>query len=119
MPLYEYRCERCEQTFEVMQKFSDPPLKKHPNCGGKVQKLLSAPAFHLKGSGWYATDYGRSGSTASKESKSEAKAEAKAEGNGSDSSKSGKSESAGKSEKSGGSSKSESSKSSSESKSKG
>jgi putative FmdB family regulatory protein len=60
MPLYEYQCSKCGTTFEVMQKFSDPPLAEHPGCGGAVEKLLSAPAFHLKGSGWYATDYAKS-----------------------------------------------------------
>lgn len=59
MPLYEYQCESCGETFEVMQKFADEPLKTHEKCGGKVHRLLSAPAFHLKGSGWYATDYAK------------------------------------------------------------
>jgi putative FmdB family regulatory protein len=59
MPLYEYQCSKCGKVFEVMQKFSDAPLTVHDGCGGEVVKLLSAPAFHLKGSGWYATDYAR------------------------------------------------------------
>jgi putative FmdB family regulatory protein len=57
MPLYEYKCRSCGKTFEVIQRFSDEPLATHPECGGLVDKLLSAPAFHLKGTGWYATDY--------------------------------------------------------------
>lgn len=61
MPLYEYQCKKCGKVFEAMQKFSDEPLKKHEKCGGKLEKLMSAPAFHLKGSGWYATDYGKGG----------------------------------------------------------
>jgi putative FmdB family regulatory protein len=61
MPLYEYKCHSCGKTFEVIQKFSDEPLKIHAECGGPVERLLSAPAFHLKGSGWYATDYGKGG----------------------------------------------------------
>jgi putative FmdB family regulatory protein len=61
MPLYEYQCSKCKKTFEVIQKFSDEPLKKHEGCGGKVQRLMSAPAFHLKGSGWYVTDYAGGG----------------------------------------------------------
>jgi putative FmdB family regulatory protein len=61
MPLYEYKCQSCGKTFEVIQKFSDEPLKTHPECGGPVEKLFSAPAFHLKGTGWYATDYGKGG----------------------------------------------------------
>lgn len=59
MPLYEYKCHSCGKTFEVIQKFSDEPLKTHAECGGEAERLLSAPAFHLKGSGWYATDYAK------------------------------------------------------------
>ena len=59
MPLYEYRCSACGKTFEVIQKFSDAALSVHEGCGGNVEKLLSASAFQLKGSGWYATDYGK------------------------------------------------------------
>ena len=62
MPLYEYQCESCEARFEKIQKFSDPPVKTCPRCRGKVRKLVSAPAFQFKGSGWYVTDYGRKGS---------------------------------------------------------
>jgi putative FmdB family regulatory protein len=61
MPLYEYRCSKCEQIFEVIQKFSDAPLTEHEGCGGYVERLLSPPAFQFKGSGWYITDYSRSG----------------------------------------------------------
>lgn len=70
MPLYEYKCGSCGKTFEVIQKFSDEPLKIHPECGGEVVRLLSAPAFHLKGSGWYATDYAKK-SNGGSETKSE------------------------------------------------
>ena len=59
MPLYEYRCEQCNELFEVMQKFTDEPLSTHEKCGGKVHRLLSAPALQFKGSGWYITDYAR------------------------------------------------------------
>jgi putative FmdB family regulatory protein len=62
MPLYEYQCSQCGAVFEVRQKFSDDPLTQHEGCGGAVEKLLSAPAFQLKGSGWYVTDYGSGGS---------------------------------------------------------
>ncbi|HWF11071.1 MAG TPA: FmdB family zinc ribbon protein [Bryobacteraceae bacterium] len=90
MPLYEYKCHSCGKTFEVIQKFSDEPLKIHAECGGPVERLLSAPAFHLKGSGWYATDYGKGGAKSgksddskdSKESKSETKAEKSDSGSG-------------------------------------
>ena len=61
MPLYEYICEQCEETTEILQRFGDPPPAECPKCGGKLRKKLSAPAFHLKGSGWYVTDYGRKG----------------------------------------------------------
>jgi putative FmdB family regulatory protein len=59
MPLYEYQCENCGELFEVMQKFSDEPLTTHSKCGGKVHRLLSAPALQFKGSGWYITDYAK------------------------------------------------------------
>ncbi len=59
MPLYEYRCQGCGSQTEVMQRFSDPPLSTCDECGGELKKLISAPAFHLKGEGWYVTDYAR------------------------------------------------------------
>jgi putative FmdB family regulatory protein len=81
MPLYEYQCEACEHRFETIQKFSDAPLTECPKCGGVVHKLQSAPAFHLKGSGWYITDYARKDSAASKDDpKSAAKTEGQPEG---------------------------------------
>lgn len=61
MPIYEYRCQDCSHEFERMQKFSDPPIEVCPTCAGSVQKLISRSAFHLKGSGWYVTDYGHNG----------------------------------------------------------
>lgn len=71
MPLYEYQCENCGELFEVMQKFSDEPLTTHAKCGGKVHRLLSAPALQFKGSGWYVTDYAKgSGSSGNGSSKS-------------------------------------------------
>jgi putative FmdB family regulatory protein len=63
MPLYEYKCHSCGKTFEVIQKFSDASLTTHAECGGSVERVLSAPAFHLKGSGWYATDYAKGSGT--------------------------------------------------------
>src|SRR5437868_11988151 len=59
MPIYEYQCKKCGHRFEKIQKFSDAPVKKCPDCGGKVEQLLSAPAVQFKGSGWYVTDYAR------------------------------------------------------------
>jgi putative FmdB family regulatory protein len=79
MPLYEYQCDACAHRFEVIQKFSDPPIDVCPKCGGAVKKLLSSPAIQFKGTGWYITDYARSGSTSSSESKSETKTETKPE----------------------------------------
>ncbi len=60
MPIYEYRCNKCGQ-FEIMQKITEPALKRCPTCQSKVTKLISNTSFHLKGSGWYITDYGRKG----------------------------------------------------------
>ena len=57
MPIYEYLCESCGKKFEVLQKFSDEPISIHPDCGGKVEKLISTSALQFKGSGWYVTDY--------------------------------------------------------------
>jgi putative FmdB family regulatory protein len=65
MPIYEYECTQCGRIEEVFQKFSDKPLKRCPHCSGKLHKLISQSTFHLKGSGWYATDYaGKSGNSA-------------------------------------------------------
>ena len=61
MPLYEYHCLKCGKNFEMLQRFSDAPVSTHEECGGAVEKVLSAPAFQLKGTGWYATDYGKGG----------------------------------------------------------
>src|ERR1051326_7335496 len=94
MPTYEYKCDRCDKVFEVRQKFSDEPLTTHEECGGPVHRLLSAPAFQFKGSGWYVTDYARAGASKKESSTSgESKPESKT---GSDSSsKSSSSESSG------------------------
>jgi putative FmdB family regulatory protein len=59
MPLYEYQCDKCGNKFEVIQKFSDAPLEVHPECGGKVVRLISVSGLHFKGSGFYITDYAR------------------------------------------------------------
>ena len=61
MPLYEYRCDACGHRFERIQKFADPLVEVCPSCSGLVRKLISSPAFQFKGSGWYVTDYARSG----------------------------------------------------------
>ncbi len=57
MPIYEYQCAACGQVMERWQKISDSPLAECPTCGGSLHKLISSCAFHLKGSGWYVTDY--------------------------------------------------------------
>jgi putative FmdB family regulatory protein len=58
MPFYEYECPNCGYRDEVLQKISDKPLKKCPSCGKNgLKKLMSAPVFRLKGSGWYETDF--------------------------------------------------------------
>ena len=58
MPFYEYECSNCGYRDEVLQKISDKPLKKCPSCGKNgLKKLISAPVFRLKGSGWYETDF--------------------------------------------------------------
>ena len=58
MPIYEYECGACGERREFIQKFSDSPKRKCPECGAlKLKRLMSAAAFHLKGSGWYVTDF--------------------------------------------------------------
>lgn len=91
MPIYEYRCEKCGD-FELTQRITDDPIGKCPTCKRKVKRLISSTSFQLKGSGWYITDYARSGKSGSEassksessgpsasESKSETAAPAKTE----------------------------------------
>lgn len=59
MPIYEYQCENCGKYFEIFQKIADPPLTECRVCKGKLNKLISQCSFHLKGTGWYVTDYKR------------------------------------------------------------
>jgi len=72
MPIYEYKCSKCGHISEVWQKFSDSPLNTCELCGGPVRKIISQNTFHLKGSGWYVTDYA-SNSSAHKPAKTEQK----------------------------------------------
>lgn len=80
MPLYDYKCRKCGSVFEVRQKFSDEHLKVHEDCGGEVDRMISAPALQFKGTGWYVTDYGKGGKSPASNGKSESKHETKAEG---------------------------------------
>jgi len=57
LPLYEYQCAKCARLTEKIEKLSGPHLKKCPHCGGKVERMITAPAIQFKGSGWYVTDY--------------------------------------------------------------
>jgi putative FmdB family regulatory protein len=91
MPIYEYECLKNKHRFEVIQKFSDPPVLHCTVCGEAVQRLLSSPAIHFKGTGWYVTDYapkGKAGSDSSKKESRSGEKESKAEAakSGSDSS---------------------------------
>jgi len=71
MPLYEYQCTKCGKIEEAIQKFSDPPLATCKHCSGQLNKLISHSSFHLKGTGWYVTDYAnKSASTTSKKTES-------------------------------------------------
>ncbi len=97
MPLYEYQCQQCQHRFEKIQSFSEADPERCPKCGGKIERMLHAPAVQFKGSGWYATDYKKSGQSTSKtessatgsksdsssssagDSKTESKSETKAE----------------------------------------
>ena len=92
MPLYDYNCHKCGKTFEVRQRFADALLTVHEDCGGELERMISAPALQFKGTGWYVTDYGKKSNlpsgakpegkpgeakTESKESKTETKTESK------------------------------------------
>jgi putative FmdB family regulatory protein len=78
MPLYEYQCKKCKHRFEKIQKFSDKPIKKCPECGGPLEKLISQSSVQFKGSGWYVSDYGRKGSSGSSASSSSSESESSA-----------------------------------------
>jgi putative FmdB family regulatory protein len=63
MPIYEYECTKCGEVEEIFQKFSAKPLKKCRHCSGRLNKLISQSTFHLKGTGWYVTDYANKSKT--------------------------------------------------------
>lgn len=78
MPIYEYQCDQCGKIQEAIQKFSDRPLTECKHCSGKLNKLISHSTFHLKGTGWYVTDYAgkkQKGKSDSAAAKSPAKSE--------------------------------------------
>ena len=90
MPTYEYACKKCGETFDVVQSFSDEPLKRHKGCGGAVRRVFGSVGISFKGSGFYkndsrssssksSTSSGSSESSTPSESKSESKSEAKSE----------------------------------------
>jgi len=58
MPIHEYQCRKCEEVVERIEGIHDAPMRKCPSCGGKVDQMISSSAFVLKGTGWYASDYG-------------------------------------------------------------
>ncbi len=67
MPIYEYECSNCGTIIEKMHKMSETPVVKCPNCSTEMRKLISPSAFHLKGSGWYVTDYAKKNSSSKNE----------------------------------------------------
>ncbi len=78
MPIFDYQCEACGHHFDILQKVGEGALRKCPECGKlKLKKLMAAPAFHLKGSGWYKTDF-RDKSAKKDATKAEARADPKA-----------------------------------------
>src|SRR4051794_40767792 len=84
MPLYDYRCHKCGEVFEVRQKFADEVLTVHEACGGELERLISLPAIQFKGTGWYVTDYKGNGKSpaapsAAKSSDADGKSEGKTE----------------------------------------
>jgi putative FmdB family regulatory protein len=113
MPLYEYECEKCGHRFEKIQKFSDKMVKKCPECGGKVEQMISAPAVQFKGSGWYVTDYANKSHAPSSDGGKDSKKEEKSKSEGSSKDGSSKESSSKESSSKDGSSKESSSKESS------
>lgn len=77
MPIYEFECKKCKAHIEVFQKVSDKPPTKCRNCGGKLERQISAAAIQFKGSGWYVTDYAKT--TKSDKSESESASETKSD----------------------------------------
>jgi putative FmdB family regulatory protein len=80
MPLYEYQCDNCNEKFEVIEKFVDKPLTTHEKCGGPVHRLISAPSFNFKGTGWYVTDYAKNKTSGSGSSSKDSAADSSSKG---------------------------------------
>lgn len=78
MPLYEYKCKECGHRFEKIQSFSAEPITDCPVCEGEVERLISAPAVHFKGSGFYSTDYGAKPAKKSSDSATDGSSKAQA-----------------------------------------
>ncbi|MBU4316931.1 MAG: zinc ribbon domain-containing protein [Proteobacteria bacterium] len=79
MPIYEYECDKCGSIIEKFQTFSEKPLSNCDQCSGKLHKIISQSTFHLKGNGWYVTDYAGKTQKSLSDKTSETKAETKAE----------------------------------------
>ncbi|MCF8095561.1 MAG: zinc ribbon domain-containing protein [Desulfobacteraceae bacterium] len=77
MPIYEYECSDCGRVHEILQKMSEKPLSKCPDCSGSLHKRISQCTFHLKGTGWYATDYANKSNTPSSSGSGDKKEESK------------------------------------------
>ena len=75
MPVYEYQCSGCGHIEEIFQRISESPLEVCPRCNGSLKKIISQSTFHLKGSGWYVTDYGGTKSGSKPKDKSSSKSE--------------------------------------------
>ena len=86
MPLYEYECQKCGRRTEKIEGVDGPHLKKCPHCGGKVERLVTAPAIQFKGAGWYVTDYAKKSSGGDSEKPAAGGAEAAGKEKSSDSS---------------------------------
>ena len=86
MPIYEYECTNCGRIEEAIQKFSDRPLTSCKHCSGKLNKLVSQSSFHLKGSGWYVTDYAGKSNSSSTKSKANSQSDSSSNTSNSDSS---------------------------------
>lgn len=77
MPIYEYQCAKCKKVHEIWQKITEAPATKCPSCGGKIERMISASGFALKGTGWYKTDYERKAKSGSKKDKGDSKSDSK------------------------------------------